>query len=94
MWDRYSHAPRVLNLLDRSILEIIVMKTNIGFSDRLFRLLLASALFYLGLFLYSGSALGVGLVVAGSVLLVTALVGFCGLYRLLGIHTNRPNEQI
>lgn len=64
------------------------MKTNIGSLDRLIRLLLASALFDLGLFLYPGSALGIGLVVAGGVLLVTALVGFCGLYRLLGIRTS------
>lgn len=70
------------------------MKTNVGSIDRLIRLLLASVLFYSGLFLYSGSALGIGLVVVGSILLITALVGFCGLYRLLGIHTNQPNEQL
>ncbi|WP_204150118.1 DUF2892 domain-containing protein [Leptolyngbya sp. CCY15150] len=64
------------------------MKTNVGTFDRLIRLLSASMLFYLGLFLYSGSALGIGLVVAGGVLMVTSLVGFCGLYRLLGIHTS------
>jgi hypothetical protein len=34
------------------------------------------------------------LVVAGGVLLVTALVGFCGLYRLLGIHTSQTHEQL
>ncbi len=70
------------------------MKTNVGSLDRLIRLVLASVLFYLGLFLYSGTVLGISLVVAGSVLLVTALVGFCGLYRLLGIHTNQTNEQL
>jgi hypothetical protein len=70
------------------------MKMNVGSLDRLIRLLLASVLFYLGLFLYSGSILGIGLVVAGGVLLVTALIGFCGLYRLLGIHTNQPIEQL
>ncbi|MBN8563634.1 MAG: DUF2892 domain-containing protein [Leptolyngbya sp. UWPOB_LEPTO1] len=70
------------------------MKTNVGSIDRLIRLLLASVLFYSGLFLYSGSALGIGLVVVGSILLITALVGFCGLYRLLGIHTNQPDEQL
>jgi amino acid transporter len=75
-------------------MEISAMKTNLGSVDRLIRLLLASALFYLGLFLYSGSALGIGLVVAGGILLVTALVGFCGLYRLLGIHTSQTNEQL
>jgi hypothetical protein len=70
------------------------MKTNVGSIDRLIRFLLAAVLFYLGLFLYSGSILGIGLVVAGGVLLVTALVGFCGLYRLLGIHTNQTHEQL
>jgi hypothetical protein len=69
------------------------MKMNVGSIDRLIRLLLASVLVYLGLFLYSGSTLGIGLVVAGAVLLMTALVGFCGLYRLLGIHTNQTHGQ-
>jgi hypothetical protein len=32
------------------------MKTNVGSLERLIRLLLASVLFYLGLFLYSGSS--------------------------------------
>ncbi|MFW9260841.1 YgaP family membrane protein [Nostoc sp. CALU 546] len=71
-----------------------VLKTNVGSLDRLIRLLLASALFYLGLFPYSSTGLGIGLIVAGSVLLVTALVGFCGLYSLLGIHTSHTNEQL
>jgi hypothetical protein len=68
------------------------MKTNVGSLDRLIRFLLASVLFYLGLFVYSGTALGIGFVVVGSVLLATAMVGFCGLYRLLGIRTSQPNE--
>jgi hypothetical protein len=68
------------------------MKTNVGSLDRLIRLLLASVLLYLGLFLYSGSALGIGLMVAGAVLLVTGLVGFCGLYSLLGLRTNQFQE--
>lgn len=70
------------------------METNVGSLDRVIRLLLSSGLFYLGLFLYSGSPLGIGFVIAGSVLLVTATVGFCGLYQILGIHTNQPNEQV
>lgn len=71
-----------------------MMQTNLGLLDRLIRVLLASVLLYLGFFLYNGSALGIGLLVAGSILFVTALVGFCGLYRLLGIHTNQPNEPL
>lgn len=70
------------------------MKTNVGAFDRVIRLGLASVLFYLGLFLYSGSVLGIGLAVAGSVLLVTGLVGFCGLYSLLGIRTSQAREQL
>lgn len=69
------------------------MKTNVGLLDRLIRALLASVLLYLGFFLYNGSALGIGLLIAGGILSVTALVGFCGLYRLLGIRTNQANEQ-
>lgn len=78
----------------RSILEIAAMKTNVGSLDRLIRLLLASVLFDLGLFVYSGTGLGIGLVVAGGLLLVTAAIGFCGLYRLLGIHTSQTKEQL
>jgi len=70
------------------------MKTNIGLVDRLIRLLLSSVLFYRGLFLYSDSALGIGLVAVGVVLLITAVIGFCGFYRLLGFHTDQPNEQL
>lgn len=70
------------------------METNVGLLDRLIRFVLASVLFYLGLFPYSGTALGIGLIVVGGVLLVTGLVGFCGLYRLLGIRTNQAKEQL
>jgi hypothetical protein len=77
-----------------SKLEIFAMKTNVGSLDRLIRLLLASVLFYLGLFLYGGSALGIGLSLAGGVLLVTGLVGFCGLYSLLGLRTSQIREHI
>lgn len=68
------------------------MKTNVGAVDRAIRLALAAVLMYLGLVLYSGSALGIGLLVAGAVLLVTGLVGFCGLYSLLGLRTNQSQE--
>ncbi|OLP20492.1 hypothetical protein BST81_00135 [Leptolyngbya sp. 'hensonii'] len=70
------------------------METNVGLLDRVIRVLLASVLLYLGLFLYRSSALGIGLVAAGGILLITALVGFCGLYRLLGIYTNQTNKQL
>ena len=48
-------------------------------------LVLAIAAFALG----AGSAVGIILIVLAAILLVTAAVGFCPLYRLLGLRTNR-----
>ena len=70
------------------------MNTNVSPVDRLIRLLLAAVLFYLGFFLYGGTGLGISLVVMGSIMLITALVGFCGLYQLLGIRTNKLTEPL
>lgn len=69
------------------------MFTNVGMFDRFLRLLIASIFLYLGLFSYAGSALGIGLDVAGAVALVTGLFGFCGLYRLVGINTHRSSQN-
>ena len=63
------------------------MVSNVGILDRLIRFVLAAILLYLGLTLYSGSALGIVLDIVGAIALLTGLVGFCGLYRLLGIST-------
>jgi len=68
-------------------LEISAIIVNIGSTDRLIRLILASVFLYLGLFLYSGTGFGIALVVMGGLMLVTGLVGFCGFYQLLGIRT-------
>ncbi len=65
------------------------MKTNMGSTDRFIRLMVAvaiAALYWLGFL--SGVWATVLLVVAG-ILFLTSLVGFCPLYRLLGIQTNR-----
>ncbi len=63
------------------------MSTNVGTFDRIFRFLLAVVALYLGFFVYLGSALGIGLTIAGAVFGLTAIVGICPLYRLLGIRT-------
>ena len=36
-----------------------------------------------------GSALGIVLLVLATVLLVTAAIGFCPIYRIIGIRTNK-----
>jgi hypothetical protein len=74
-------------------MEIFVMKPNVGVVDRGIRLVLAAVLLYLGLAIYGGSTLGIGLVAVGVVLLMTGLLGFCGLYQLLGIQTCPTKTQ-
>jgi hypothetical protein len=68
------------------------MIQNVGGLDRWIRLALAAVLFYLGLGLYAGSALGTGLVIAGAIAAITGLLGFCGLYRVLGISTHKADQ--
>lgn len=68
------------------------MFNNVGAIDRFIRLVLASALFYFGLFVYSSSTLGIGLTIAGAVMAITGLAGSCLLYSLFGIDT-RKNPQ-
>jgi len=71
------------------------MFSNVGALDRIVRLALASVLFYFGLMVYSGTALSIGLLVAGTMATVSGAVGFCGLYRVFGISTRRsaPTPQ-
>jgi hypothetical protein len=65
------------------------MTANVGTSDRVVRLVLA-LLAVVGAFLVgASSALGIVLLVVAAVLVVTAAVGFCPLYRVLGMST-RP----
>ncbi len=63
------------------------MKTNMGSTDRLIRILLAvvfAALYFTGT--VTGT-LGVILVILGGVFLGTSAIGFCPLYTLLGWNT-------
>lgn len=69
------------------------MFNNVGKVDRLIRLLLASALAYFGLLIYSGSAFGIGLTIAAAVLAISALAGSCLLYGLFGINTRNPQPN-
>jgi hypothetical protein len=65
------------------------MKTNESMADRIIRVLVGLAL----LGLYFGNVvtgtLGIVLVVLGAIALLTGLVGFCPLYMLLKINTNK-----
>ncbi|WP_136415492.1 MULTISPECIES: DUF2892 domain-containing protein [Oxalobacteraceae] len=66
------------------------MNANVGKADKTIRLVLAVALFSLFFFL-QGDAKWFGLL--GFVPLLTALMGWCPLYTLLGINTCKRQLQ-
>lgn len=61
------------------------MTHNTGNADRVARVVLAIVFAVLGVVL--GGTLGIVFFVLAAVMLVTAAVGFCPLYRLVGINT-------
>jgi hypothetical protein len=69
------------------------MKRNIGFSDKVIRLLIAVIL--IGLYI-ADVVTGVWAVVAlagAGLMVATSLMNFCPLYALLGIGTNRRKKM-
>ncbi|OKH21734.1 hypothetical protein NIES593_15025 [Hydrococcus rivularis NIES-593] len=69
------------------------MFNNVGTIDRFIRFGLAGTLLYLGLGVYGGSALGIGLAIISIIPALTALIGTCPLYSLLGINTKSQQPQ-
>ena len=65
------------------------MSTNEASWDRIVRVVLGAVLLFLGFGSAISGALGVIVGIVGVVLVVTGLVGFCPLYSLLKINTNR-----
>ena len=63
------------------------MKANEGTIDRIIRAVVGVAALLGAFAIGSGSVAFVLLLVVGAVLLVTAAVGFCPLYRVFGINT-------
>ncbi len=61
---------------------------NLGGLDRTIRVVLAVVFFYLGASVLIGTWSIVAYVLAVT-MLVTAAIGFCPLYKLLGISTNK-----
>lgn len=63
------------------------MKTNEGTIDRIARVVIAVVAAIVAI--AAGGALGVVLWIVAAVMLVTAAVGFCPLYRIIGVNTCR-----
>lgn len=66
-----------------------MFKVNESGLDRGIRVVLGLVLLYLGLGGVVTGALAVVLAIVGGIALVTGLVGFCPLYALLKIRTNK-----
>jgi hypothetical protein len=69
------------------------MTANEGTLDRVVRVVLAVVAAIVGFAVGAGSVLGIVLLVVAAVLLVTGLVGFCPLYRVLGLSTAKTKVQ-
>lgn len=70
-----------------------MLKRNEGILDRLLRVLLAEIFFILAWFWLGGIA-QVVFYVLGFMMIVTAIVGFCSLYKIFGINTNKNNKKM
>ena len=67
-----------------------MLKTNEGKTDRIIRVVLGVILLGFAFFSLSDTArIVAGL--AGAIVLVTGAIGFCGLYKILGISTADKN---
>lgn len=67
--------------------NVNIMKKNMGMADRSIRILIAlviAVLFYMEII---AGTLGIVLLVAAGVFVLTSLISFCPLYTLLGINT-------
>ncbi len=69
------------------------MKTNIGSTDKLIRLLLAIVLILLFYFEVLTDTLGIVALIGALVLTVTSLINFCPIYPLLKINTAKKKEK-
>lgn len=63
------------------------MQTNVGTTDRIIRAIAGIAALIGAVALGIGTVGGILLLVVGGILGVTAAVGFCPLYRVLGMNT-------
>ncbi|MFO7246950.1 MAG: DUF2892 domain-containing protein [Thermaerobacter sp.] len=61
------------------------MPTNVGRADRIIRLIIAVAAAFAGFRL--GGTVGYVLYAVAALMLVTAALGWCGIYALLGLST-------
>jgi len=65
------------------------VQTNENTADRVIRVVIAVAAVVGGLAVGAGSVLGLVLFLVAVIMLVTAAIGFCPLYRIFGLSTRK-----
>ena len=69
------------------------MTTNESTLDRIIRAVVGVVALVVAVVVGMGSVGGILLVVVGGILVVTAAVGFCPLYRILGLSTAKAHKE-
>jgi len=69
------------------------MKKNVGSIDKVIRFLIAALIAVLFFTKVITGTIGIILLVLAGILVLTALLGFCGLYSLFGISTCSVREK-
>jgi quinol-cytochrome oxidoreductase complex cytochrome b subunit len=69
------------------------MRKNESILDRIIRAVIGITLLVLVLALGLSGAIKWVLLIAGAIILITALLGFCAIYKLLGISTYKENKR-
>jgi hypothetical protein len=69
-----------------------LIKQNESTIDRIIRVLAGVAAFTAGRFVFSGMVSSI-LYLIGAIALVTGIIGFCGLYAILGLSTKKSNHK-
>jgi len=69
----------------------MLSKLNESGLDRIIRVVLGAAL-AVGGFFFIGGTLGIVLGIVGLVFVITGAIGFCPIYAITGLHTNKVTE--
>lgn len=81
------HIEETIHLLDLSI-----MKSNMSSTDRIGRVLFAVLVLLLYIMDIISGGLATTLIVVGVIFVATSAIGFCPMYTLFGMNTNKGNS--
>lgn len=73
--------------------QVSQMKKNLGAADKTIRILLALIFIYLYAYEYITGTLGLVLMLVTLFFNISGITGYCPLYGVLGINTNKAKEN-